>query len=170
VEKAMDVVVNGILTSNQDYHLAFNTAIQKFSSVVDTIAESQKRVKEIKLLLESSKETLECKRFDFLHIWLKALQFKEMSRILDMIVELQDTHVKITQLIGDKHYLHAVRVLVASEKIINSADLVNVQALSTMRENFGKLKDNLQEVLLIELSDHLYLKTRESQSRIGKEA
>lgn len=112
---------------------------------------------------------MECKRFDFLHIWLKSLQFKEMSRILEMIVDLQNTELKIEQLLLDRHYLHAVRVLVSSEKIINSHDLINVEALSTMREHFAKIKDGLQETLLNELSDHLYLKTRSSLNRLGKE-
>jgi exocyst complex component 4 len=71
-----------------DYHQAFNTAIQRFSSVVDTISDSQRKVKEIKECLESSKETLECKRFDFLHLWVKSIQFKEMSRILDLMYVL----------------------------------------------------------------------------------
>ena len=66
-----------------DYHLSFNNSIQRFSSVVDTIADSQKKVKEMIDNLDMSKDTLECKRFDFLHLWVKSLQYKEMSRILD---------------------------------------------------------------------------------------
>ncbi|KAH9245147.1 hypothetical protein BASA81_017369 [Batrachochytrium salamandrivorans] len=40
--------------------------------------------------LEKSKEWLECKRFDLLHLWVKSIQFKEMSRILETIDELQE--------------------------------------------------------------------------------
>lgn len=63
--------------------MAFNNSIQRFSSVVDTISDSQNRVKDIIENLDMSKDTLECKRFDFLHLWVKSIQYKEMSRILD---------------------------------------------------------------------------------------
>ena len=72
-----------VLVFNQDYHQAFNSAVQRFSNVVDTISDSSKRVKEMKENLEKSKAWLECKRFDLLHLWIKNIQLKEMSSILD---------------------------------------------------------------------------------------
>lgn len=136
--------------------------------MVETITDSQKKVNEIKDQLEQSKETLQCKRFDFLHIWVKSLQFKEMSRILDAIVDLQATKLKLEGLIQERHFLHAVRILMAAEKIIYSTDLIQVQALSEMREDFVKIKEKLQETLTTELSNHIYLKNRSALNRVGK--
>ncbi|KAJ3373708.1 hypothetical protein HDU91_006037 [Kappamyces sp. JEL0680] len=169
VERAMDIVVNGILVVlTPDYHQAFNTAIQKFSSVVDTIADSQHRVKEIRENLESSKETLECKRFDFLHLWVKSIQFKEMSRILDLIVELQGTQEKLDSLVQEGHYLHAVRVLMQAEKTLFGNDLASIEALQNMKEKLSKTKTYLQDTLSAELQNHLYLKNKSAMSRVGK--
>jgi hypothetical protein len=66
-------------------------SIQRFSSVVDTLSglssnsDSQKRVDNMRSTLIQCKKLLECKRFDLLHLWVKGIQIKEMSRILDIM-------------------------------------------------------------------------------------
>lgn len=74
--KCMDNIVN-------EYHHAFNAAIQSFSAVVDTLTDSQNRVVDMRGDLQKCQELLECKRFDVLHLWVKAIQLKEMHRILE---------------------------------------------------------------------------------------
>ena len=69
----------------QDYHQAFNDSIQTFSAVVDNISDSRKKVQDVETNLKQSKELLQCKRFDLLHLWVKSTQYKEMKRILDIM-------------------------------------------------------------------------------------
>ncbi|KAJ1548948.1 hypothetical protein HK405_012485 [Cladochytrium tenue] len=69
----------------EDYHQAFNDAIQTFSTVVENINESHRKVDGMKNDLVGCKEQLQCKRFDLLHLWLKSIQNKEMIRLLDAI-------------------------------------------------------------------------------------
>ena len=92
-----------------------------------------------------------------------------MSRVLDLIVELQVTKIKLEQLVQDKHFMHAVRTLVKAEKSINSADLKGVEALSGLRDHFADVKDQLQDTLMNELQNHIYLKSNSALMRIGKE-
>ena len=152
-----------------EYHSQFDIAIQKFSTVSESITDSQNSIKDIRNYLESSQQTLESKKFDFLHLWVKSLQYKEMARILDLIVELNDIKLRIDLLMNEKSFLQAVRVLVQAEKIIYSNDLGPIDALSVMREQFFKIKDQLQDKLILELNNHIYLKTKESLLRIGQE-
>lgn len=92
------------------------------------------------------------------------------SNFLIYSMELQATQAQLETLVQEKHYLHAVRIITAAEKIINNHDLENVQALSTIREQLAKTKAFLKETLTAELSNHLYLKNRSAFNRIGKEA
>ena len=85
-------------------------------------------------------------------------------------VELQATQTQLEALVQEKHYLHAVRILTAAEKIIHNHDLENVQALNSMREKLAKTKTFLKDTLTAELSNHLYLKNRSSFNRIGKDS
>ena len=36
--------------------------------------------------LHKSKDWLQCKRFDMLHLWIKSIQLKEMNRILEAVL------------------------------------------------------------------------------------
>ncbi|KAJ8325200.1 hypothetical protein BDV3_007243 [Batrachochytrium dendrobatidis] len=159
LEKAMDLIVN-------DYHQAFNSAIQTFSSVVDTISESQKKVQEMRENLEKSKNWLECKRFDLLHLWVKSIQFKEMSRILESIDELQRSPTKIQTLIDGKYYLTAVKTLVSSIRTLNASDVVDIGAMDTVKEKLAQMSKQVYDLILEEIHDHLYLKTAPAMARI----
>ncbi|EGF78900.1 hypothetical protein BATDEDRAFT_26302 [Batrachochytrium dendrobatidis JAM81] len=163
LEKAMDLIVN-------DYHQAFNSAIQTFSSVVDTISESQKKVQEMRENLEKSKNWLECKRFDLLHLWVKSIQFKEMSRILESMQvgfdELQRSPTKIQTLIDGKYYLTAVKTLVSSIRTLNASDVVDIGAMDTVKEKLAQMSKQVYDLILEEIHDHLYLKTAPAMARI----
>lgn len=63
-----------------------------------------------------------------------------MSRILDSIVELQNTQGKLETLMQEKQYLQAVRVLRTAERNLYSKELGDVGALSNLREKVAKTK------------------------------
>ena len=71
-------------------------------------------------------------------------------------------------MIQEKQYLHAVRILRAAEKSLYHPDIEEVGALHVMREKMLKTKTYLQETLLAELQNHLYLKTRAAMKRLGQ--
>ncbi|KAH6571183.1 hypothetical protein BASA50_005377 [Batrachochytrium salamandrivorans] len=159
LEKAMDLIVN-------DYHQAFNGAIQTFSSVVDTISESTRKAQEMRENLEKSKEWLECKRFDLLHLWVKSIQFKEMSRILETIDELQRTPAQIENLVEGKYYLTAVRTLSTSMRTLNGSDIVDIRAMEAVKERLVALGKEIYDAIIEEIHDHLYLKTAIAMTRV----
>nr|KAJ3422215.1 hypothetical protein HK105_000713 [Polyrhizophydium stewartii] len=188
LERAMDLIVN-------DYHQAFNNAIQTFSTVVDTISESKHKMLAMREDLEKCKGWLECKRFDLLHLWVKSIQFKEMSRILETILaptgfsdELQKTPANIEMLIEGKYFLSAVRALTGAIRTLSGSDFSDIGAMEGVNEKLGDLKkvansiwkipslwmltpkalciQSVFDAIVEELHDHLYLKTPISMLRI----
>ncbi|KAI8915401.1 Sec8 exocyst complex component-specific domain-containing protein [Powellomyces hirtus] len=159
LEKAMDLIVN-------DYHQAFNTAIQTFSSVVENITDSQRRVVDSRKRLEDSKEWLQCKRFDLMHLWLKSIQHKEISRILDAIEELQTAPDRLDALIQGKYYLTAVRLLLSSMRSLDEGECAEIGALELVRQKLHEIRECLHETLIEELHNHLYLKSAFSLYRL----
>jgi hypothetical protein len=74
----------------------------------------------------------------------------------------------LESLIQEKQYLHAVRILRLAEKTLSNPDLGEITALDLMRENIQKTKVYLQEILVTELQNHLYLKNKSALKRIGQ--
>lgn len=107
---------------------------------MDTIADTQNRVKQTKDDLKQAKELLELKRTDFLHLWVKSLQYKEMSMILDTIVELQITQETLDVLIIEKKYIKAVNVYRYANKTINAENMSEIGALENIRIQLKKKK------------------------------
>ncbi|KAJ3334079.1 hypothetical protein HDU76_011603 [Blyttiomyces sp. JEL0837] len=184
LENAMDVIVNGtiklkppsyaysntlnIQSQKKDYHEAFNRAIQTFSSVVEYISDSRRKVDDMRADLELCRDLLQCKRFDLLHLWVKSIQYKEMSRILDVMEDLRKVPDKIDALLNSKLFLSAVRLLTSALRTINSDDCSEIGALENIRSRLEELHSSLHETLIDELHNHLYLKSPFSLDRIGK--
>jgi hypothetical protein len=68
-----------------DYHQAFHSAIQKFSSVVENITESQAKTHQMRDHLDDTKLWLSNKSYNLMHLWLKNAQLSEMCRVLDQM-------------------------------------------------------------------------------------
>ncbi|KAI9101019.1 Sec8 exocyst complex component-specific domain-containing protein [Phlyctochytrium arcticum] len=152
LEGAMDLIVN-------DYHQAFNTSIQTFSNVVENITDSQRRVRETRANLENSKDWLQCKRFDLLHLWLKSIQYKEINRILDQIEELQGVPDRLESLIQAKYFLTAVKLLVSATRNVEEGECSEIGALEAVKQKLQEMHGSLHETLIEELHSHLYLKS-----------
>ncbi|KAI8925799.1 Sec8 exocyst complex component-specific domain-containing protein [Entophlyctis helioformis] len=159
LETAMDLIVN-------EYHQSFNNAIQTFSTVVDTISDSRSKVEQMRDSLEKSKEWLECKRFDLLHLWVKSIQYKEMSRILETIDDLQRTPGRVETLIEGKYYLTAVRILTGAIRTLSGSDYSEIGAMKGVREKLDDIKKGVFDIIVEELHDHLYLKSAMSNARL----
>ncbi|TPX38723.1 hypothetical protein SeMB42_g06582 [Synchytrium endobioticum] len=152
LETAMDTIID-------EYHQAFNTSIHTFSSVVDAISDSQTRTRLLRENLDRCKGLLECKRFDLLHLWVKSIQYKEMMRILDTIEDVRRTPEKVETLMQGKFFLSAVKTLLNATKSLKSREFSEIGAVAIIRQHLQQLKDVLNETLIEELHNHLYLKS-----------
>ncbi|KAI9362487.1 hypothetical protein DFJ73DRAFT_756768 [Zopfochytrium polystomum] len=111
-------------------------------------ADSQEKVEDLKESLNDCKELLQCKRFDLLHLWIKSVQYKEMTRILDVMSDttslsdsLQRAPEKIDGFIQTRQFLPAVRLLMLSLRLLAGPECVEVGALEGIRQRLNEIKE-----------------------------
>ncbi|KAG0333567.1 hypothetical protein BG000_009064 [Podila horticola] len=158
IERALKDVVDGS-------YQGFNASIGTYGGVIDSIADSQSRVKELRMDLKNSKESLRLRHADLVQLYNKSQQYKDMIEMLDEIEELKQVPAKLETLIREKHFLAAVTMLVSASKTITKPEMASVGALSDLSRFFNEQLESLAEILMEELHNHLYLKSPYCDSR-----
>ncbi|KAG0336778.1 hypothetical protein BG004_007907 [Podila humilis] len=158
IERALKDVVNGS-------YQGFNASIGTYGGVIDSIGDSQSRVKELRMDLKNSKESLRLRHADLVQLYNKSQQYKDMIEMLDEIEELKEVPAKLETYIREKHFLAAVKLLVSATKTISKPEMVQVGALSDLTRFFNEQQESLAEILMEELHNHLYLKSPYCDSR-----
>ncbi|TPX37027.1 hypothetical protein SmJEL517_g00823 [Synchytrium microbalum] len=138
LEKAMDIIID-------EYHQAFNTSIHTFSSVVDAISDSQMRTRALRDNLDRCKGLLECKNED-----------------------IRRTPEKLESLMQGKFFLSAVKTLLNATKTLKTREFMDIGAVANIRQDLEQMKGVLNETLIEELHNHLYLKSPFSQERVER--
>lgn len=142
-----------------DYYQGFNSSIGTFGGVLNSINDSQTKVQQIKSNLLKAKQVLQERRSHVLNLWLRSKQRKEMINMLDAIEELRVTPDKLANHVGNKHFLAASKLLAQAVKSITDEDMINIGALDDLRRNLTSQTTILQETMIEELHNHLYLKS-----------
>ncbi|KAF8981199.1 hypothetical protein BGZ52_003098 [Haplosporangium bisporale] len=158
IERALKDVVDGS-------YQGFNASIGTYGGVIDSIADSQSRVKELRMDLKNSKESLRLRHADLVQLYNKSQQYKDMIEMLDEIEELKEVPAKLEAHIREKHFLAAVKLLVSASKTITKPEMASVGALSDLSRFFNEQLESLAEILMEELHNHLYLKSPYCDSR-----
>ncbi|KAF9572858.1 hypothetical protein EC968_009342 [Mortierella alpina] len=158
IERALKDVVDGS-------YQGFNASIGTYGGVIDGISDSQSRVKELRMDLKNSKESLRLRHADLVQLYNKSQQYKDMIEMLDEIEELKQVPAKLEVLVREKHFLAAVTLLVSSSKTISKPEMASVGALSDLSRFFNEQLESMAETLMEELHNHLYLKSPYCDSR-----
>ncbi|OAQ24972.1 hypothetical protein K457DRAFT_129376 [Linnemannia elongata AG-77] len=158
IEGALKAVVDGS-------YQGFNASIGTYGGVIDSIADSQSRVKELRMDLKNSKESLRLRHADLVQLYNKSQQYKDMIEMLDEIEELKQVPEKLEILIHEKHFLAAVKLLVSASKTVAKPEMVAVGALSDLTRFLNEQLESMAEMLMEELHNHLYLKSPYCDSR-----
>ncbi|KAF9388690.1 hypothetical protein CPB97_000635 [Podila verticillata] len=158
IERALKDVVDGS-------YQGFNASIGTYGGVIDSIVDSQSRVKELRMDLKNSKESLRLRHADLVQLYNKSQQYKDMIEMLDEIEELKEVPAKLEAHIREKHFLAAVTLLVSASKTITKPEMASVGALSDLSRFFNEQLESLAEILMEELHNHLYLKSPYCDSR-----
>ncbi|KAJ1334437.1 hypothetical protein BSLG_007592 [Batrachochytrium salamandrivorans] len=143
---ALSLLDGGSLGRDYELFCEVHDTLEKAMDLI--VNESTRKAQEMRENLEKSKEWLECKRFDLLHLWVKSIQFKEMSRILETIDELQRTPAQIENLVEGKYYLTAVRTLSTSMRTLNGSDIVDIRAMEAVKERLVALGKHIKHILI----------------------
>ncbi|GJJ70157.1 exocyst complex component 4 [Entomortierella parvispora] len=158
IERALKTVVDGS-------YQGFNASIGTYGGVIDSISDSQSRVKELRMDLKNSKESLRLRHADLVQLYNKSQQYKDMIEMLDEIEELRLVPEKLGTLVREKHFLAAVKLLVSASKTIAKPEMAAVGALSDLSRFFNEQLESMAEILMEELHNHLYLKSPYCDSR-----
>ncbi|KAF9125601.1 hypothetical protein BGW39_007286 [Mortierella sp. 14UC] len=158
IEGALKAVVDGS-------YQGFNASIGTYGGVIDSITDSQSRVKELRMDLKNSKESLRLRHADLVQLYNKSQQYKDMIEMLDEIEELKQVPEKLETLIREKHFLAAVKLLVSASKTIAKPEMASVGALSDLTRFLNEQLESMAEMLMEELHNHLYLKSPYCDSR-----
>ncbi|KAG0317715.1 hypothetical protein BGZ99_006131 [Dissophora globulifera] len=158
IERALRDVVDGS-------YQGFNASIGTYGGVIDSISDSQSRVKELRMDLKNSNESLRLRHADLVQLYSKSQQYKEMIEMLDEIEELKAVPAKLEALVREKHFLAAVTMLVSACKTTAKPEMTSVGALSDLSRFFNEQLESLAEILMEELHNHLYLKSPYCDSR-----
>ncbi|KAI8579746.1 hypothetical protein K450DRAFT_271588 [Umbelopsis ramanniana AG] len=142
-----------------EYYQGFNSSIGTFGGVLNNINDSHAKVQQIKSNLVKAKQVLQERRADVLNLFLRSKQRKEMISILDTIEELRVTPGNLANHIANKHFLSASTLLAHAVKSITDPDMNNIGALDDLRRNLIEQTTTLQETMIEELHNHLYLKS-----------
>ncbi|RHZ43763.1 hypothetical protein Glove_856g10 [Diversispora epigaea] len=134
-------------------------SICTFGGVIQSIGDSQERVKEMKARLKTCKEALLSKRSDLFQLWIRSQQYKEMIRILDLIEDFKETPEKLEGLLRENHFLTASKLLLDSIRMLDRKEMIGIGALSDLRR-YLKAQHSVKE-----LHDHLYVKSAYCDSR-----
>eukprot|EP01132_Coremiostelium_polycephalum_P007844 gene7844-9658_t len=140
----------------------FNKSIHNYSRILQFMGESHSNA------ISMSKEVLDVNKlitFNNLSIerlWRRNLEYYYQIQILEKMEELKKVPGLLDSYLSKNHFVHASNLLVNSLNVLNEKDLINVNALMDLRQSLNERKEQLKDIIIEKLNDHIYLKTNQS--------
>ncbi|KAJ1967385.1 exocyst subunit, partial [Dimargaris xerosporica] len=142
-----------------EYYQGFNNSILSFSEIKDKLADTQHSIQQVQESIQTTHQSLAHDKSALGQLYYKVTQHTEMIRVLDQIEALKAISEEIEELTSKKQYLLAVEKLLEGLKVINSPEMRQVGALTDLRAQVTKEKNEIHEVIIEELHNHVYLKS-----------
>uniref|UniRef100_T1IIX1 Exocyst complex component Sec8 n=1 Tax=Strigamia maritima TaxID=126957 RepID=T1IIX1_STRMM len=139
-------------------HEALTITIQKFSQISGKLTMCRQKITTIKENLIASKNLLNCKRDELTELWLSGIKHKHSLYLLEQIQVLKDVPTKINDFIRKKHFLHATKLLVTSNKLLEG-DLKEIDGLKEIKLDLQAKKLHMCDVIIDEIHNHLYVRS-----------
>ncbi|KAJ8509424.1 hypothetical protein ONZ45_g8399 [Pleurotus djamor] len=160
------VMLSQALKGSVDEHFKqFADALPHHAALIGHLNVTQKEIKETRTALQGAKESLGSKRSDLVQLWSRGQTLDEMMKILDQIEHLKSVPDLLETLISEKRLLQASVLLVRSLKMISKPDMLDIGALTDLRNYLSNQETTLKDILIDELHNHLFLKSFWCESR-----
>ncbi|OLY84129.1 putative exocyst complex component sec8 [Smittium mucronatum] len=140
-----------------EYYGGFNNSILTFSGLYDKI--SCHSVNTTKNNLIKAKRMLTEKSDGLDQLYMKSKQLSEIVLLLNRIEEINKLPSEIQLNIEKKKFLTAVGHLVQAMQFLFDPELRPIEALAGLRQQMEREKENITQVMIEELHNHLYLKS-----------
>lgn len=148
-----------------EHHQGFNSSIGTFHKIQSSIQTSQKRVRQLKESLSSSKSSLATTDPELRKLATASQNYDELLHTLSEVEELRLVPDQLEARISEKRFLTAVEILQTALRRIRVPALDEIGALSDLRSYLTNQETALTDILIEELHDHLYLKSPYCQER-----
>ncbi|KAF8632974.1 hypothetical protein AX15_001571 [Amanita polypyramis BW_CC] len=160
-----DMLSNALKGSVDRYYQAFASSLPHHASLINRLTTVQSQTVDARNSLLGVKEALENKRANLVQLWSRNHVLEEMIRLLDQIEYLKSVPDILETLISEKRLLQASVLLVRSMKLINKPDMLEIGAVTDLRNYLNNQDMALRDILIDELQSHLYLKSFWCESR-----
>ncbi|TVY15988.1 putative exocyst complex component sec8, partial [Lachnellula arida] len=148
-----------------EHHQGFNSSIGTFHKIQSSIQTSQKRVRQLKESLSSSKTSLATTDPELRKLATASGNYDELLHTLSEVEDLRLVPDQLEARISEKRFLTAVDILQTALRRIRVPALDEIGALSDLRSYLANQESALTDILIEELHDHLYLKSPYCQER-----
>ncbi|OAQ64812.1 exocyst complex component Sec8 [Pochonia chlamydosporia 170] len=148
-----------------EHHQGFNSSIGTFHKIQGSIQASQKRVRELKESLASSKASLCATDPELKKLSQTSSEYDELLQTLNELDDLRAVPDQLEARISEKRFLGAVEVLQNALRKLRRPELDGIGALSDLRMYLANQETALMDILVEELHEHLYLKSPYCQER-----
>lgn len=144
---------------------AFNASIGVYHTISSGINDAHNGVIKIKEELVTLKRNLEKRRPELRDLQQMSLRYKEMILLLDVAEMLKNTPEKVEELLSQKRFLQAHKVLNDALQAINSRNLLKVPVIQPLHLTIVNQQSTLYGILTDELTAHLYLRSPYTHGR-----
>ncbi|CDZ98314.1 Exocyst complex subunit Sec8 [Phaffia rhodozyma] len=161
-----DALLDSLQSTVHSHSSSFASALSTHNTFLHKLTQAQKEVRDAKNSLLESKESLRGERnAEIGALWSRGRVVRDTLSLLDVIDHLKSIPDQFETLLIEKRLLLAALVLVRSLKQINKPEMLEIGALSDLRSYLVSQETALQEILVEELHNHLYLKSYYCDSR-----
>ncbi|OMJ28345.1 putative exocyst complex component sec8 [Smittium culicis] len=142
-----------------EYYGGFNNSILTFSGLYEKISSASNSVNSTKNNLIKAKKMLTEKRDGLDQLYMKSKQLSEIVLLLNRIEEINKLPSEVALNIEKKKFLTAVSQIVQAMQFLFDPELRPIEALAGLRQQLEREKENITQVMIEELHNHLYLKS-----------
>ncbi|EGC33575.1 hypothetical protein DICPUDRAFT_36520 [Dictyostelium purpureum] len=144
------------------YFQGFNKSIHNYSRILEFMGSSHSNAIHMSKEVEEINKLIHFNNTGIDKLWRRNLEYYYMVEILEKMEELKKVPELLDSYIHGNHYVHAANILVNSLDALNERDLINVNALTDLRQMLTERKESFKDMLVEKLNDHIYLKTPQS--------
>ncbi|KAF9457349.1 Sec8 exocyst complex component-specific domain-containing protein [Collybia nuda] len=141
------------------HYQAFAASLPHQAMLLGHLGEAQSQIHDARTSILEVKEVLGNRRADLVQLWSRGQTLEEMLHLLDQIEHLKSVPDLLETLVSEKRLLQASVLLVRSLKTINKPDMLEIGAVTDLRNYFFGQEIALREILIDELQNHLFLKS-----------
>eukprot|EP00903_Cladosiphon_okamuranus_P010322 g9766.t1 len=165
IQRQLQVCSDVVERITVEHHGSLNSSVQAMGGVARHYNQTRANVGTLRGQLRECKQLLQTgsSQTDVRELWQRKLQYSLVLRLLGALDMIKDAPVKFERLVRQKRFVGAVDLLNESLLNIFSAELVDVPAVASVRDEMLAQKGKILDTLVEEIADVLFLRSATAQ-------